>query len=932
MADLPPAAGPAGPPNQELPNVPDDERDPNNNTNADTNVNNNPTTNLATTNNNKKRARSSEDGGRPIKKRASRACVACRARKVRCDVAPRTLKAMAEGTFSARVGVTCNNCDIDGIPCLLDESRRRKSRDIAVGVPPWVNPLQLSGHGNTSPYTSMDQTGSPTGWQENTASDAHRPHGLYQNGDRQIEQRDDLQSLGYAPDRYTADPTRGLMTSASIGGDLERTKLATPPAQIPPLLKHQLPGFLKPLPVRMASVDIEHLYAKGALSVPAAMVRNALLQAYCEWVHPYMPTLELHRVLSVINDETGRSGQLSLLLFQAMMFAGAGFVDKNVLAVAGYPNRKAARKAYFQKARALYDLDYENDRIALIQSLLLMTYWYESPEDPKDTWHWMGVAISLAHTVGLHRDSRGSALAPAKQKLWKRIWFSCFMRDRLIALGMRRPTRIQEADYNVPMVEESDFEIAALPDHITIIGPECTLLRDVAAQRQLARMCMAKIQLCTCIADVLQAQYSVQFSIRRQGVTADENTQSNVTLAPRRLERLDEVEACDAKLRAWFAGLDATCEYPGTLPAGGSGPSILVQCSLLHMVYYTTVSALHRPQIMPSTIPGPSLDPAHRVQAAARRKVFEASEKITLISRNLSRWQLVRFLPTAGVTVLLPALIMHLFDIKSPNELARRRALCGFHQCMDVLEQLREAYASADLAVHFMEAAVRLAQIGESVKPQAAAEAEAGAGAQVPVPPSHPHGGNQQCDPTELTPPASASTASLQGPSPLLSQGVGVGTGMYNGMYPGMYSGMHGGVHNGMDERMQNGMDDCMSNGIDEAMDGGMGEGMGNNIRHGLGHGIDNSMDTDMDTGMDDGTNMGKDTGMGFGMGMGAGMGTGMNNDVNLGEFVHLDNSLFAEGMWSDEGSHCESSLFPEDFGDFGFGSRERGDGVYRGQ
>lgn len=138
-----------------------------------------------------------------------------------------------------------------------------------------------------------------------------------------------------------------------------------------------------------------------------------------------------------------------------------------------------------------------------------MTYWYETPDDQKDTWHWMGVAISLAHTIGLHRNPENSDMEPRKKKLWKRIWWSCFMRDRLIALGMRRPTRVKDEDYDVPMLVEDDFEIAALPEHITVVPRECTLARDVGAQRELAQMCIAKAKLCLCISHVLSAQYSV---------------------------------------------------------------------------------------------------------------------------------------------------------------------------------------------------------------------------------------------------------------------------------------------------------------------------------------------------------------------------------------------------------------------------------------
>ena len=64
-----------------------------------------------------------------------------------------------------------------------------------------------------------------------------------------------------------------------------------------------------------------------------------------------MPLIETYELLHIIDEGTGESGRISLLLFQAIMFAGTAFVDMDYLRSAGYSNRKAARKAFFQKAR-----------------------------------------------------------------------------------------------------------------------------------------------------------------------------------------------------------------------------------------------------------------------------------------------------------------------------------------------------------------------------------------------------------------------------------------------------------------------------------------------------------------------------------------------------------------------------------------------------
>jgi hypothetical protein len=158
--------------------------------------------------------------------------------------------------------------------------------------------------------------------------------------------------------RRLTNPDLGseLLTAAAPFGDMTsvRSRLISPPPPPAPILKHNLPDYLKPLPPQMTAIDIEYLIAKGALSLPDISTRNALLQSYLEYVHPYMPLIELHEFLQIIDDGAGKYGRISLLLFQAVMFAGTAFVDMSYLRTAGYPNRKAARKAFFQKAKVYY--------------------------------------------------------------------------------------------------------------------------------------------------------------------------------------------------------------------------------------------------------------------------------------------------------------------------------------------------------------------------------------------------------------------------------------------------------------------------------------------------------------------------------------------------------------------------------------------------
>ena len=63
-----------------------------------------------------------------------------------------------------------------------------------------------------------------------------------------------------------------------------------------------------------------------------------------------MPLLDLHELLHTIERNDGTSA-MSLLLFQAIMFASTASVDIKYLKAAGYMTRRDARRDFFQKTR-----------------------------------------------------------------------------------------------------------------------------------------------------------------------------------------------------------------------------------------------------------------------------------------------------------------------------------------------------------------------------------------------------------------------------------------------------------------------------------------------------------------------------------------------------------------------------------------------------
>ena len=149
----------------------------------------------------------------------------------------------------------------------------------------------------------------------------------------------------------------------------------------------------------LAAEDEEMLRKHGALTLPEKAVSDELVHTFFHCIHPGFPIFD-RRAFA----EQYQLGHMSLLVLQTVFFLAATVCDEDLLQRAGFNDRYKARKTFYRRAKALYDADYERDKIKLTSVMVLLGFWWQGPEDQKDTWFWLGAAISLAQTLGLHRS------------------------------------------------------------------------------------------------------------------------------------------------------------------------------------------------------------------------------------------------------------------------------------------------------------------------------------------------------------------------------------------------------------------------------------------------------------------------------------------------------------------------------------------------
>lgn len=130
---------------------------------------------------------------------------------------------------------------------------------------------------------------------------------------------------------------------------LQDTSKPTLEPQQPPT--RSIPLWAKEFSARVGRDDIAFLQRKKALEIPDKTLRNELLRCFVEFVYPFMPLFDLGDFLQSIEAGDGRMGKISLVVFQAVMFAGVAMVDMVHLRRAGYSSRREARKSFYQRAR-----------------------------------------------------------------------------------------------------------------------------------------------------------------------------------------------------------------------------------------------------------------------------------------------------------------------------------------------------------------------------------------------------------------------------------------------------------------------------------------------------------------------------------------------------------------------------------------------------
>ncbi|KAJ8123146.1 hypothetical protein ONZ43_g832 [Nemania bipapillata] len=529
---------------------------------------------------------------------------------------------------AASLGVPCTNCVAFQIECKIPQPKRKKTQANAAkdsdsergDVGDSQSPQPMAGSSTTFPARPPAVYHTSEGVPSTTLTEAQAKKEEIDN--------DTYVNLVMKP-KFTRAPITEAGRVAFLGESSNLTLLVHDRQGSSDVVHYPLPENVRGSRARLTELDnieIDILHQRGAFLLPPRQLCDELIEAYFKWVHPIVPVIHKARFMRQYRDPKNPP---SLLLLQAVLLAGSRVCQNQQLMDANGSTTPAAL-TFYKRAKALYDANYEDDRVTIVQSLLLMGWYWEGPEDvTKNVFYWSRVAIIVAQGSGMHRSVEGSQLSNADKRLWKRIWWTLFTRDRTI------------------FIEDEPENAKEFPTDIIHV-----------------HFFLQYVKLCEIMGLVLSQQYSVASRGRRQN--AIDLTHSDMALA-------DWLQNCP-KVVYWEM------------------PRHHFWSALLHSNYYTTLCLLHRAHMPPNT--SSHSQPRFPDESAypSRNIAFQAAGMITSIIENLSAHDELRYCPAFVVYSLFSALIMHVYQMRSPVPTIQRVTHDRIRTCMSALKEVSKVW------------------------------------------------------------------------------------------------------------------------------------------------------------------------------------------------------------------------------------------------
>jgi hypothetical protein len=445
-----------------------------------------------------------------------------------------------------------------------------------------------------------------------------------------------------------------------------------------------LPAYITPVSTGVGSDSLRILVQQDALAFPPPHIVDEIIRSFLCYVYPLLPILRLDTFLDALEGKPGHA--ISPLLFQAVLLAGAVFVDFSGFQHEGFQQCKDVQRTLFGRAKALYDMEVEVNPVTVVQSLLLMTYWHSRLNDFQGRVHWLRIAISLATEAGLHNPDLQYE-EPAENHFRRRLWSCCIIRSSLVCIGERRQALVPQAvlcHHDPDLLKGDDVSLSRALESYSVAYTQQDLV-------DFGKLFLQELELCRNIQHILHTLY--EFS----GVRVSEPGIPIMTLIPKAEAMGSSVVSLDEKLRIWHGQASQLGAFEQR--QGPFGSIVSLHSAVLEMLYYTSLSTVHRPMMLRQGQTDTATEALRRFSSSALRS---SACRITEIARDLEINNQISFLPPVGTAMFIAASLQHLQDSMSTNLDECRSGSLYLGQVLRVFRLLTERYNHVNTAIEYI--------------------------------------------------------------------------------------------------------------------------------------------------------------------------------------------------------------------------------------
>ncbi|KAL2848580.1 hypothetical protein BJY01DRAFT_246302 [Aspergillus pseudoustus] len=602
-------------------------------------------------------------------------------RKVRCDVMLRT--------------PPCTNCSLDGVECRTAGTLPRRppqKRDDGLLV---ISPAPSHSSQN---YTTLSDEGYPVSLKSPpavaTPARDNYPH-IHRRVDNSVSQPPRADREGYLKTVLSADES-GYHLSSDLGrsvaasGAYPQHPVYPAPNNVHSQKDTYLPDYIQSFPVQRPE-DLEYLRGRGVFELLPPDIQVRILDQFEQFIYPMVPMFDIWGFRGAMCG-TDQRHKIPLILYHAVMFLGLGLMDNDFIMRFLYTTKSAAREVFYQKTKALYDLNMEPDRMVLCQVSILLVERTDS-KDVKNYSVWIGNAISHAHDLKLYRQEPDPPSPSICKRNWRKIlWWTILIKECILCMGVPQPPRIWP--FSTPPLTLSDFAIEDVA--LSSIATEAQALQTPAATLAWIYIFRAKM--------FNQMFHSLRMMHEGMGGFSGRPFSGPLPSFRQTMHR---------QLCSWHSEVPLAW-WIGNLVSSGiaeTHPSVAWSMAVTEFLYWTAHIIIYKDEMLVELSPHtkPDFMAENASEAGYTRQLLQHAANCQIdVLRKALACNIGHFFPPAFLHGIFMAAAVQIRDAAGPDPDLRQRGICNLNVCIEISNQLLDKAPAMVGVVEKMEQTVQI--------------------------------------------------------------------------------------------------------------------------------------------------------------------------------------------------------------------------------